>query len=289
MSKLYAILPEAAVEWERRKIAALAQFPQAQINEDTKRDIEDRMDESREYIKQYLGMMYNQRRPMQISEGVAIIHAHDFLVGQPSFFEKCMGASAYEDIAAEVKAATLNPDVKAVMIDADSGGGSALGCVEVGRLVSKLSAVKETAFFSETMCCSAMYAIAVGARRRYATESAMIGSIGTIMTFMDYEGMLAANGITPHIITSKGADLKAAGNQFRSPTGEELKHMQGMVDEYASQFVDHVWDSNPGIDVENGFRGQALSGRKAVEIGFIDKVATRDEVLSELKAWASIS
>lgn len=109
------------------------------------------------------------------------------------------------------------------------------------------------------------------------------------MTFMDYEGMLAANGITPHIITSKGADLKAAGNQFRSPIGEELKHMQGMVDEYASQFVDHVWDSNPGIDVENGFRGQALSGRKAVEIGFIDKVATRDEVLSELKAWASIS
>ena len=274
-SRLYAMLPDAAVQWEKRKIQAGAMLLNA-ISEQQK-----------ESIREYFGLMFNQRRPMTFEGGVATIHVHDFLSSGVTFVEKCLGATDYGDLAAEIRVAKSSPDVKAVLLDVDSGGGSAVGCVEIGKMVSELALEKETALFTNGMCCSAAYCVGVGAARRYASPSAMVGSIGTILTFFDFEELLTRNGISAHIITSEGADLKASGNQYRKPTDEEIEHLQGLADEYAEQFTSHVWDNNAKIDAEEGFRGQAVSGRQAVNMGFVDGIATRDEVLAGLKAWAT--
>jgi len=288
-NKLYAMLPEAAIEWEQRKAEALARMPRAELREETKQGISDYMEESREFIRQYLSMFFNQRRPLSVVNGVAHIHVVGYLGGRLSFIEKCMGASDYGDISADIEAAMADPSIKAVLIESESGGGSAGGCMEVGELLAELSEKKETALFTDSYCCSAAYAIGVSATRRYASPSAIVGSIGTIMTFFDFEKMLDSAGIRAHIVNNSEADLKAAGNQFRKPTDAEMKHVQELADEFAAQFTGHVVSQNPDIDIEEGFRGQGVSGRDAVKIGFIHATRTRAEVIADLEAWAAVS
>jgi capsid assembly protease len=284
MTKLYSMLPEAVAEWERRKVEAIARMPRSEISKETKQEITDYMDENREFYRQFFSMMYNQRREFRAENGIGFIHINDFLGGNLTFLDRCLGASDYADIAADIRRAASSPDVRTVLLEIDSGGGSAVGCVEVGRLVSQLDSVKPVVAFTSSLCCSAAYAIAAGARERYSIPSAMVGSIGTIMTWLDYAKLAEKEGITPHIVTNEQADLKAAANMYRTPTDEEMAHLQSLADEYGMQFQSFVADRVERLDASEGFRGQWVSGRDAARIGFIDGTLEREELVSVMSA-----
>ncbi len=287
-SKIFAILPDSAVEWERRRVEAFSRLPKADLSQADKDEITGYIDANKEFIRQYLGMMYNQRQPMQVQSGVATIHVNDYLGGNLTFIDRCMGASDYADILADVRAAKLDPKVKCALVKVDSGGGCAGGCVEIGQEVAALNDEKLTYAYTDSLCCSAAYAIACGASGIFASPSALVGSIGTILTFFDYEKMLADAGITPHIITSAGADLKASATPTRAPTEAEAVHLQGMADEYGQMFQQWVMQRRDNI-ASDGFRGQALSGRESRPMGYIDGTLSGEEVFSTLAGIASVS
>ena len=284
-NKLYAMLPEAAIEWEKRKIEAVAKMPRAELREEDLREITDYMDANREFVRQYLSMFFNQRRTMQVVNGVAHIHVNDFLGGDLTFVDRCMGASDYADLADEIRQASTRTDVHAVFLDINSGGGSAIGCVEVGRLVSELREKKPVYAMIERIGCSAAYAIACGSLQIFAAPSAMVGSIGTIMTWYDYVEMLEKEGIAPHVITSEGAYLKSAANPYAKPTEAQEKDIQDFVNEFGLQFQAHVID-NRSLPAE-AFRGQAVSGRISQQMRFVDGVAERGQVIAALEAIAA--
>jgi ClpP class serine protease len=267
-TKIYSILPEAAMEWEQRKQNAV--IPQASLDDDKKA------------LAEYFSLIYNQRKPMVVTNGLAIIHVHDFLCGGLTFLDRCLGGTDYADIAADIRTATNDPAITCVLLDIESGGGSAVGCVEVGKMVVELSQSKPVTAYTDSMMCSAAYCIAAGASEIFASESAFVGSIGTIMTWFDYAALLTKEGITPHTITSKGADLKASGNSFASPTPAELEHLQSIADDYGDQFASFVLREKPQIQTE-GFRGQAVSGREAVRMGYIGGTISREELVSFLQ------
>jgi signal peptide peptidase SppA len=282
MSKLYAILPEFAVEWERRKIEALHRMPRAELKESTRKEIEDFMDENREFVRQYYSMMFNQRQPMRIEQGVAVIHIHDYLIHEPTFLDECMGASSYGAIAKDLAVAEANASVKAVLLNVNSGGGSAVGCVEVGKMVVQLDTKKPVYAHAEVMCCSAAYAIACGARAIYSADSSMMGSIGTIMTVMEMDRMLQEAGIGVHVFTNKEADLKGMGSDVKAPSEAQEQRFQEMADEYGSQFLNHVMDRREKADM-NAMRGQALSGRESVKAQLTDGILGFGQLLEMLQ------
>lgn len=278
MSKIFAILPAFAVDWRRRKIEALQRLPEAELKESARKDIEDYIDENKEFVRQYYSMIYNQRQPMRIEHGVAIIHVHDYLTCDATFLEKCMGASSYEDIAKDLEAAEQNESVKAILLNVDSGGGSAVGCVEVGRMVSRLNQKKPVYAHASVMCCSAAYAIACGATAIYATQSAFVGSIGTIMTIVEMERMLEEAGVGVHIFTNKEAVLKSAFSDVKAPSEAQVQHLQEMADDYGSQFIDHVMSCRLDLDA-SAMRGQAMSGKLASTTRLIDGVLSFGQML----------
>lgn len=284
-NRLYAMLPEAAIEWERRKAEALSRMPRAELREETKQEIADYMDENREYIRQYLSMFFNQRKPMEVIGGVAHIHINDFLGGDLTFVDRCMGASDYGDIAKELREANSREDIKAVFLDVNSGGGAAVGCVETGRILSELAASKVVYAMIDRIGCSAAYAISCGATQIFAAPSAMVGSVGTIMTWFDYAAMLEEEGIAPHVVTNEGADLKGAANPYVRPTDAQNADLQDFVNEFGFQFQAHVLESRGNLPAD-AFRGQAVSGRKAVGMRFIDGVADKSAVIAALEGIA---
>lgn len=288
--RIYAMLPQAATEWERRKIEAMAKIPKAELCDDDKQAISDFIDFNKEVIRGYLGMFYNQRRPYAVANGVAFIHVNDFLGGNLTFIDKCLGGSDYADISADIRKAMSDPSVKAVLVDVDSGGGSAVGCVEVGQLLAKLNAEKTVYSFVNSVNGSAAFAISCAATVIYSPPSAITGCIGTILTSFDYAAMLEAEGVGVHIYTNEGADLKAMGHPALRPTDAQSQAAQEMANDYGFQFQAHVLDCRPKMQsVPEAFRGQAVSGREALRLRFIDGIASREEVVAALEGIASAS
>lgn len=243
-------------------------------------EMEDWHDLQKQSIRQYLSLVFNQRQPMTVEDGIAKIHVKGFLASGLSFIQSCLEASDYNDIQAELKEAKTNPDIRGIMLNIDSPGGSVVGCYETAQLVKSIE--KPRTAFIPGLGGSAAYFIASGADQIYTQESALVGSIGTIATFLDFAGMLEKNGITPHIFTSPNADQKAAGNPYRRPTEAETESMQSMVEEYGEQFLSFVTGER---EVEpEVLRGNAVSGRLATITGLADGIATEAEVLEELKA-----
>jgi signal peptide peptidase SppA len=260
---IFAITPEAAIDWQARKARAFVIIPKADTGTDE--------DESRQWVKQYLGMLYNQRRPLSVANGVATVHVNDFLGGDLTFLDKCLGASDYADIGADVIKAANDPAVKSIVLDINSGGGSAIGCMEIGRLIAEVNKTKPVEAHIERIGCSAAFAIACGARRITAAPSAMVGSVGVIATYIDIARMCEKEGVTPHVFTSEGADQKAAGNRWRTPTEAETADLQGSVDRYGKDFK--AWVSSRRTMTTEAFRGQAVSGDDARRLNFVDALS----------------
>ncbi len=261
MSNVYAILPSAVTAWQSRKAEAFAKIPRADAGGDN---------DDRKQIKEFLGLLYNQRREMAVTGGVATIHVNDFLGGDLTFLDKCLGASDYSDIGADVIKAANDPAVKSIVLDINSPGGDAIGCVEIGRLVAEVAKSKPIKAVISRIGCSAAYAIACGANEIVASPSAQVGSIGTILSYLDIARLCEAAGIKPHVFTNAGADLKASGSQWKTPSAEEEKHLQETVDRYGSDF--RAWVSERRKMTADAFRGQAASGEDAKKLNFIDSI-----------------
>ena len=232
------------------------------------------------WIRNYLGLYVNQRRPLAIREdGVAVIHIKGFLSPELSFLESCLEATDYRDIQADIVTAESNPAVHSVLFDGDSPGGACIGCLETAQMIRAMT--KPTSACVSVVCGSACYFLASACNQIYSTDSAMVGSIGTIYSWSDYAEMFAAYGIENHIVTSPGADLKASGNSVRKPTEVEMQEIEAMTAEYGDQFEGFVKSQRPQISPDV-LRGNAVSGRLALTHGLIDGIATMDEAISEL-------
>jgi len=267
----------------------LGQFEQARelaakMSEERKAELKqensDWLEIGKDYVRGVLSLYFNQREAMAVEDGIARIHVKGFLASGLSFIESCTEASDYRAVQKELRQAAEDPTVSGILLRIDSPGGSVVGCLETAQIVASIS--KPVSAHIQSLGGSAAYFIASGAQAIYSNETAFVGSIGTIATFMDYAGFLENAGITPHIFTSPGADMKASGNQYRTPTEAEKEDMEEVVREYGDQFLSFVL-SRREVSPEV-LRGNAVSGRQAPGFGLTDGIATEAEVIEELHA-----
>jgi protease-4 len=202
------------------------------------------------------------RDEMEIdSNGIAHISITGVLGFATKGEEKVYGDSAYSSIASEI--AEAKEQARGIMYHADSPGGAAVGCVELGKVAATTGL--PTAAIVQGMGCSAGYALIVGADRIAASPSSIVGSIGTIMPMLDMSGLWEKMGVKPDYVQS--GDLKAAG-YAPSQTPEERAALQQEVDDLGAQFREHVltYRSIPA----DAMRGQAFVAQRGRMMNLVD-------------------
>lgn len=123
------------------------------------------------------------------------------------------------------------------------------------------------------------YYVALGADSILALPSSITGSIGVIMEFPNAEEFLRKAGVGLEVV--KSGDLKDLGSPVRSPTDEERRVLQELVDDVYEQFVVAV-SENRRMDRASVVAladGRVMSGARAVELGLVDRTATLSETL----------
>lgn len=225
-----------------------------------------------------------ERRQSMKAGGVAVLPLYGVVSQRMDMMTEMSGGTSTEKFGARFDQAMNDPDIGAIVIDVDSPGGSVPG---VEELAAKIHAArgkgKRVIALANSLAASAAYWIASAADEFVVTPSGMVGSIGVYTIHEDYSEALEKAGIKTTVI--RAGKFKAEGNPYEPMSDEALAAAQEQVAEIYDRFVGNV-AKHRGVTVakvEAGFgQGRVMSAQKALAAGMVDRIATMEDVLTEL-------
>ncbi len=200
--------------------------------------------------------------------GVATIPIIGPLIHHASLIEKKCGASSYDDIRANVKAAMFSEDVRKIRFEVDSPGGMCMGCSETAALIDEAALWTPCEAVTDSLMCSAAYDLVAGCQKISCTPTAVVGSIGSILPWLDETVRYEMEGLRVEVFAS--GPLKGTGVEGTSLTPAQRDYLQSHVDKYAALFKDHVRSRRPVS--EETMQGQAFIGSDALAAGLVDAI-----------------
>jgi signal peptide peptidase SppA len=234
-------------------------------------------DEGEDEDEKESAMLFPIRPALTVDpNGVAHIWIMGVLGRRMSLIEKSCGNTDYLDIQKDIEKAT-EFGARAFMFHVDSPGGTVTGNSELVEIVQAISAPKVA--YVDAEACSAAYNLACSTNAIYATQSAIVGSIGTLIPWVDKTKMWAEEGLVWDPITNQAGDLKAAGHG-PSLTVEQRASMQELVEDAFEDFKANVL-RNRKVPL-TAMRGQAFYAKRALENNLIDEIASEREAYEAL-------
>lgn len=217
------------------------------------------------------------QKPFAFAEGLAFIPVHGMLLNR--FSGSYSFATGYNFIRSQRMAAEADPDVRGIVYDYNTYGGTAAGCGELSKEMFDSRGIKPSMGIIDHSCYSAGYYLGSANDKLIGTPSSGTGSIGCVTMHIDMSEMLKQDGIKITFIKS-GAE-KTDGNPFQPLSATAKKTIQASVDYHASLFFEAV-SRNRGIDESEirGFQARCFDPPDAVENGLIDSVQTPSEAVS---------
>lgn len=207
----------------------------------------------------------------------SLINGH---AGWLSFF----GVSGYADIEGALTEAAMDPDVKSILLDVNSGGGAASGAQPLADYIGQLKAVKPLAAHIDDRGASAAYWAASAADGISISPMGVAGSIGAVMIHTSIARQLQADGVDKTVIRS--GEFKMLGNPYEPLSDAAKADMQSQVNDVNAQFEAHVAKMRSVAASDVGPRmgqGRVFLGARAVTAGLVDKVQTREEAIAAAK------
>jgi capsid assembly protease len=203
-----------------------------------------------------------------------------------SDWNEYVGATGYPEIREAILEAASNPEVNHILLDVDSGGGSATGVEDVSNLVRLVNdKVKPVTAYTSDSMYSAAYWLASGAGEIYASKSAGVGSIGVLAIHSDKSKMMADMGIKQTLI--RAGQYKALANGVEPLSEAGRAQIQARVDGFYKIFVEQVssmrgksYDYTDKVMAQ----GKEFTGTEAHDVGLVDGVMTFEELATKLKA-----
>lgn len=171
--------------------------------------------------------------------------------------------------------------VEAVIVTIDSPGGTTAGSEAVHQALRRLAEDKPLVAQVETLAASGGYMAAVAADHIVARHSSIVGSIGVIVQYPNFSGLLEDWGIDVRAI--KSTPLKAEPSFFGEPPEGAEEMLRDLVLDSFQWFKDLVADRR-GFDTETIDRladGSVYSGRASADNGLVDTLGGEEAA----RAW----
>lgn len=220
-----------------------------------------------------------------VQDGVAVIFASGALVHRTRFdMSDSSYFLGYDRLAAQLEAAMEDDQVHAVLQVYDSPGGEVSGAFEYGDRIHAQRGKKPMWAMADSMSASASYLAASAFDQVAVSATGYVGSIGVVMRHVDMSRALANDGIqVTHIFAGSH---KVDGNPFQQLPKDVQAHLQSEVDGIYDMFVQAVDRNRAGLDAAaiRGTEARTYRGAGAVAVGLADRVATTDQLISELAA-----
>jgi len=177
--------------------------------------------------------------------------------------------------------AEKDESIKAIIVRINSPGGVVGPTEEIyeemiridNRAIKKEKNGKPVYASFGSMAASGGYYIGAAARKIYSNAGTITGSIGVIMNFVNYSGLMEWAKIKDQ--TVKAGRYKDIGNSSREMTQEEKDLLGNTLSIVRKQFVNAIRKTRGKKikgDLEEIAQGQIFSGEEALKLGLVDEI-----------------
>jgi serine protease SohB len=194
-------------------------------------------------------------------------------------FEGDILATAVEKLREEVTAisAVAKPEDE-IVVRIESPGG---GVPHYGLAAAQLARLRERKL-KLTVCidrvaASGGYMMACVADHIVAAPFSIIGSIGVVASVPNMHRLLKKHDVDFQEVTA--GEFKRTVTVFGEITEKGMKKFQEQLDETHGLFKDFVKSQRPKLDVDKVATGEYWLGKRALELGLVDRLATSDDYL----------
>lgn len=199
------------------------------------------------------------------------------------------GTIGGDSTAQLIRQARLDPDIRALVMRVDSGGGSAFASEVIRRQLLLLQqAGKPLVVSMGSVAASGGYWISASADQIWATPTTITGSIGIFGAFPTLEHTLENLGIgTDGVGTTNMAGAMRIDRPLNPMAG---RFIQSSIEHGYAQFLGVVAEGRDmnTEDVDSIAQGRVWSGVKAKSLGLVDELGGLDKAIEAAAALADL-
>ena len=193
------------------------------------------------------------------------------------------GATSTDELIKVLTAAREADQVRQVLLDVDSPGGTTFGVMEAAAAIRELRQEKRVVAQVNSFAASAAYWLASQANEVVVTPSGAAGSIGVFTVHQDESQRLEQEGVKVTLI--RDPKFKAEREPFHPLSEEALEHLQAQVRSVRATFEREVAKGR-GVTVRkvqaDFGQGRTFLAAEALEAGLVDRVASMQQTLDRM-------
>lgn len=181
-----------------------------------------------------------EEKPYQVTDaGIAIIPISGVLLKKGGFMSALSGCSSYESIRAAVTMAKDDNQVRGLLFDVNSPGGTTHGMFDLADLIYGMRGGGKPMYASANdLSASAAYILTSAADKVFVTRTAGIGSVGVYALHVNTSAADKAAGVQYTYV--KFGAKKTDGNEHEPVSKSALADIQQEVDREGAMFVTAV-------------------------------------------------
>ncbi len=192
--------------------------------------------------------------------------------GQQGFGSSAVSS---KDIVNFIEEAEDNSQVKVLLLEINSPGGSAVASDEIAAAVKKTS--KPVVALIREAGASGAYWVASASDHVIANRMSITGSIGVISSYLEFSGLMEKYGVSYEQLTA--GERKDLGTPYKKLTDEEKNILQKKLDKIHDFFIEEV-AANRNLEISQVQKiatGEFFLGEEALELGLVDQLGGKDE------------
>lgn len=240
--------------------------------------IAQRLGDGPEAVAARLGRKLENTHQVTNRDGVAVVPIDGPIFRHADMFTEVSGAVSVERLALDLRTAIDDAQIKAVVLNVDSPGGEMNGIHELAGQIRAAATVKPVWAYVGGKAASGGYWLASAASRVVVDRTALLGSIGVIMSLVD-DAPVAREGRPKsyRFVSSQSPDKRPDLETDAGRLG-----IQTMVDRLGAEFIGSVaLHRNVTAEhvLEHFGRGGLLVGADAVAAGMADELGSFESVV----------
>jgi protease IV len=200
-------------------------------------------------------------------------------------------ASMVQEVVSQLRKAEKDGDIKAVLFEIDSAGGSTTASDILYHEIAEFKARTKTKIVAALMdvAASGGYYIALPADRIVAHPTTITGSVGVIFIKPKVAGLMDKLGLAVEV--NKSGKEKDIGSPFRPTTPEEEQIFQDLTDKMGGRFLELVAKHrNIGPEALTSIAtARIYLADEALQLKLVDRIGYLTSAVSEAKELAGLS
>ena len=195
-----------------------------------------------------------------------------------------LGDAMVDDFKNALEQAEEDDQVKAIVLQVDSPGGEVTASDVLYHAIGKVSKKKPVVVYFNSIGASGAFYAACGANWIMCNDTTFTGSIGVIISSLNYRDLFGKIGLES--VVFKSGKFKDMLNGARTMTPEESAYIQGLVMQSYDRFVGIVARSRKLDEksLRNGVAdGRILSGTDAYAAKLVDQLGYIEDAYAKAR------